>query len=196
MCEIISATTMAYISIASAAVSVYATQQSAKAQRGAIKAQQENEREEVHAKAEEELGQRIRQARERRARARVAAGESGALGASFAASINQSLADTDYDAAIVSKNAAFAQRGIDDRANVALSQIRDPSALEAGLQIASAGISGYQAGLGIENLRSAADSGRIAVDMVDASGNLAESVSEGTSLADSINSGAAAGGYA
>lgn len=154
MCEIISATTMMYISIASAAVSAYATHESAKAQRGAIKAQQENEREEVAAKAEEELGQRIRQSRERRARARVAAGESGALGASFAASINQSLADQDYDAAIVSKNAAFAQRGIDDRANVALSQIRDPSALEAGLQIATAGIAGYQTGLGIENLRS------------------------------------------
>lgn len=188
MCEIISATTMAYISIASAAVSVYATQQSAKAQRGAIKAQQESEREEVHARAEEELGQRIRQSRERRARARVAAGESGALGASFAASLNQSLSDQDYNAALVSKNAAFAQRGIDDRANVALSQIRDPSALEAGLQIASAGLAGYQTGLGIENLRSTADAGRVAVDMVDASGNLAQSVDAGTAAADLASS--------
>lgn len=155
MCEIISATTMMYISIASAAVSAYAQHETAKAQRDAIKTQQENEREEVHAQAEEELGQRIRQSRERRARARVAAGESGALGASFAAQINQSLSDTDYDAALVAKNSAFKQRGIDDRANVALSQIRDPSALEAGLQIATAGINGYRTGLGIEQLRSA-----------------------------------------
>ena len=167
MCEPISATTMMYISIASAAVGVYAQHQTAKAQRAAIKQQQENEREEVHDKAEEELGQRIRQARERRARARVAAGESGALGASFAASINQSLADTDYDAAIVSKNSAFAQRGIDDRANVALSQIRDPSALEAGLQIATAGINGYRTGLGIENLRTAQTAGSSLVPSVD-----------------------------
>ncbi len=156
MCEPISATTMAYLAIASSAVSVYATQQSAKAQRQAINAQADAEREEVHAQAEEELGQRIRASRERRGRARVAAGESGALGASFAASINQSLMDQDYDAALVAKRSAFAQRGIDDRANTALSQIRDPSALEAGLQIASAGISGYHTGLGIENLQSAA----------------------------------------
>jgi hypothetical protein len=143
MCEPISATTMAYIAIASSAVSVYAQSQTAKAQKRNIRQQQENEREEVHEKAEEELGQRIREQRERRARARVAAGESGALGASFAASINQSLSDTNMDAALVSKQAAFAQRGIDDRANTALAGIRDPSALEAGLQIASAGASAY-----------------------------------------------------
>lgn len=184
MCEPISATTMAYISIASAAVGVYAQHQTAKAQRGAIKAQQESEREEVHAKAEEDLGQRIRQSRERRARARVAAGESGALGASFAASLNQSLSDQDYDAALVSKNSAFAQRGIDDRANVALSQIRDPSALEAGLQIATAGINGYRTGLGIEALQSTADAGRVATDMTDAAGNLTQSVDIGTAIAD------------
>jgi hypothetical protein len=184
MCEIISATTLAYMSVASAAVGVYAQHQSAKAQRDAINAQQENEREEVHAQAEEELGQRIRTARERRARARVAAGESGALGASFAASINQSLADTDYDAAIVAKNSAFAQRGIEDRANVALSQIRDPSALEAGLQIATAGISGYQTGLGIENLRDAAASGRGMKLVTD--GALAPTVDQGTAIADAV----------
>ncbi len=156
MCEIISATTMMYIAIASSAVSVYAQTQTAKAQKEAIGVQQEHEREETAEAAEEELGQRIRASRERRARARVAAGESGALGASFAASINQSLTDQNMDAALISKKSAFAQRGIDDRASTALSQIRDPSALEAGLQIATAGISGYQTGLGIESLQTAA----------------------------------------
>lgn len=153
MCEIISATTMMYLSIASSAVGIYAQQQTAKAQKHSIRTQQEHEREEVSEAAEEELGQRIRASRERRGRARVAAGESGALGASFAASINQSLADENMDAALISKKAAFAQRGIDDRANTALSQIRSPSALEAGLQIAGAGVAGYQAGLSIEALR-------------------------------------------
>jgi hypothetical protein len=143
------------ISIASAAVGTYAQHESAKAQADAIGVQQENEREEIAEGAEEELGQRIRENRERRARARTAAGESGALGNSFAASINQSLTDENMDAALVSKKAAFAQRGVDDRANMALSQIRDPSALEAGLQIAQAGMSGYTTGLGIEGLMSA-----------------------------------------
>ncbi len=153
MCEVITATTMMYIGIASSAVGLYAQRETAKAQRDQIETQAAGEREEVAEAAEEELGQRIRESRARRARARVAAGESGALGASFAASINQSLADENMDAALVSKKAAFTQRGITDRANTALSQIRSPSALEAGLQIATAGIGGYQTGLGIEKLR-------------------------------------------
>jgi hypothetical protein len=155
MCEAISATTMMYISLASSAVGLYAQSETAKAQGKQIRTQAESEREEVAEAAEEDLGQRIRASRERRARARVAAGESGALGASFAASINQSLADQSMDAALVSKKAAFTQRGIDDRAATALSGIRSPSALEAGLQLATAGISGYQTGLGIEALRTA-----------------------------------------
>lgn len=155
MCGPAAPAVMMWISIASSAVSVYAQDQSAKAQTQQIKTQQEHEREEISEAAEEELGQRIRASRERRARTRVAAGESGALGNSFAASINQSLTDENMDAALISKKAAFAQRGVDDRANVALSQIRDPSALEAGLQIASAGAQGYQTGLGIASLQTA-----------------------------------------
>ncbi len=156
MCE---PTTLAVLAIASTTVSMYAQHQTAKAQSDAIKAQQENERQEVLARQEEELGQKVRAARERRARAKVAAGESGALGASFIASINQSIQDQDMDAALAQKNVAFAQRGIDDRANTALAGIRSPSALEAGLAIASAGASGYSAGLGIQADKAAAAAG-------------------------------------
>lgn len=155
MCEPITATTLFYLSIASSAVGIYAQTQSAKGQKAAIEAQAGREREEIGEAAEEDLGQRIRESRERRARARVSAGESGALGASFAASINQSLSDQNLEAALVAKQSAFAQRGVSDRAATALSQIRSPSALEAGLQIAGAGIQGYQTGLGIEKLRTA-----------------------------------------
>lgn len=153
MCDIVSASIA--ISIASAGVGIYAQQQTAKVQRLSIESQKEHEQEEILESAEEELGQRIRASRERRERARVSAGESGALGASFAASINQSLADEKMDAALISKQAAFAQRGVEDRAASALSQIRDPSALEAGLQIAGAGLSGYSTGLGIQELKNA-----------------------------------------
>ena len=153
MCDVITPTVMMYMSLATTAVGVYAQRETAKAQTANIKNQQEHEREEVSEAAEEELGQRIRASRERRARARVAAGESGALGASFAASINQSLSDENMDAALISKKAAFSQRGIDDRANTALSQVRSPSALEAGLKLAGAGVSGYETGLGIQTLR-------------------------------------------
>jgi hypothetical protein len=143
------------LSIASAATSLYAQQQTAKAQTKSVQAQADAERDEIGAAAEEDIGDRIRAGRQRRARAMVAAGESGALGASFAASINQSLADEHLDVAKVGKNAAFASRGVTDRANVSLSQIRSPSALEAGLTIAGAGISGYRAGSELDDLRTA-----------------------------------------
>jgi hypothetical protein len=159
MCEPISATAMAWISVGTAAVGLYAQQETAKAQSEAIGNQQDAERDEIHEKSEEELGVRIKEAREKRARARVAAGESGALGASFAASINQSLADQDNTVALVQKNVAFAQRAVDDRANTALAGIRSPSALEAGLSIAGAGASGYSSGLSLEARRKAAATG-------------------------------------
>jgi len=159
MCEVVSATTMMYMAIASSAVSVYAQKQTADAQSKAIGVQAENERKEVGAKAEEQLGVRIREAREKRARARVAAGESGAMGQSFAAAMNQSLQDQDMDAALISKNLSFAQSGIADRANSSLAGIRSPSALEAGLSIAGAGMSGYSAGSAAEARRATAAEG-------------------------------------
>lgn len=138
--------TMTILAVATTGINIYAQNQTAKAQRQATEVQAENERMEALESSEEEIGQRIRAAREARSRARVAAGESGALGASFAASINQSLQDQDTDIALVSKNLAFQQRGIEDRANVAFAGIRKTSALQAGLQIATAGASGFAIG--------------------------------------------------
>lgn len=142
---------MAGLAIASTAVSTYAQHQTAKAQAAAVNVQRDNEKRENLERNEEELGQRVRAAREARARARVAAGESGALGQSFAASMNQSLQDQDSDAALIQKNVAFSDRATDYRANTALSSIRSPSALEAGLNIASAGVQGYNAGLSLKS---------------------------------------------
>lgn len=138
--------TMTLLAVAATGVNIYAQNQTAKAQRQAIETQAENERIEALESSEEEIGQRIRAARESRSRVRVAAGESGALGASFAASINQSLQDQDTDIALVSKNLAFQQRGIEDRANVAFAGIRTTGALQAGLQIATAGAKGFAVG--------------------------------------------------
>jgi hypothetical protein len=150
---------MAYISIASAAVGVYAQHESAKAQAEAIGNQAEGEREEAHAVAEEEMGESVRIAREKRARALTAAGESGALGQSFAVAMNQSIQDQDADLALAEKGLAFKSRGISDREGTALAGIRDPSALEAGLTIVGAGVSGYAAGEGIEQRRATKASG-------------------------------------
>jgi hypothetical protein len=152
MCE---PTTLAILAIASTGVSMYAQHQTAKAQADAIKVQQEHESSEALERQEEELGVAIREQRAARERARVAAGESGAQGASFIASMNQSIQDQDMDAALAQKNVAFAQRASSDRAATALAGIRDPSALEAGLSMATAGASGYSAGLSIQAKREA-----------------------------------------
>lgn len=143
-------TAMTALSIASTAAGLYGQKQTAKAQSQLIAQQADAEREEVAEIAEEELGDRIRVAREQRAKARVAAGESGALGASFAASMNQSLQDQDMDVALAAKSLAFKQRGIGDREDTAMAGVRSPSALEAGLSIAGSAASGYRSGLSIE----------------------------------------------
>jgi len=148
-----------WISMAMSAVQTYSQHETAQAQAKAIGVQQENERTEARDVAEEELGVRVREARSKRERARVAAGESGALGQSFAAQINQSIADQDMMAAKVAKGLAFSQRGIDDRANTALAGIHDPSALEAGLSIGSAGARGWQQGAEWEDARKARNRG-------------------------------------
>ena len=150
MCDPVTATVLA---IATTGVSIYAQNEAADAQRDAINAQAESERREALESAEEELGQRVRAACEQRARMRVAAGEAGALGQSFAASINQSLQDQDNDAALVAKNVAFSQRAADDRRNTELSQVRHVSSVEAGLAIATAGVGGVRTGKRLRDVR-------------------------------------------
>jgi len=144
---------LAALSIASMATSMYSQQQAGKAQAKAIGRQEESERQEAKDRAEEQLGETIKAQRQARARALVAAGESGVGGQSFIASINQSIQDQDMAAALAAKNVAFANRATSDRASTARAGIRNPSALEAGLNIASAGVSGYQTGLSIEKLK-------------------------------------------
>jgi len=145
MCDPVTATVTA-LSIATAGVGIYSQNESAKAQSEMIQRQADSEREESLDSAEEEIGSRIREARERRARARVAAGESGAQGASYAAMVNQSINDQQADTALVQKNSLNQQRAINDRVEVAESQIKRVSGLEAGLKIANAGVSGLSAG--------------------------------------------------
>jgi hypothetical protein len=142
---------MAALSIAGTAAGLYGQGQTAKAQSQLIAQQADAEREEVAEIAEEELGSRIREYRETRAKARVAAGESGAMGASFAASMNQSLQNQDMDAALAAKSLAFKQRGVEDRRNTAMAGIRSPSALEAGLSIAGSAARGYSQGKALES---------------------------------------------
>lgn len=145
------ATAMSVLSIASAAAGLYGQKQTAKSQTQLIAQQADAEREEVLDIAEEELGTLVKDARKSRASARVAAAESGAAGASFAASMNQSISDQNEAAALASKRVAFKQRGVDDRQNTALAGVRSPSALTAGLTIAGAAARGHSQGQSMED---------------------------------------------
>lgn len=141
---------MAALAVASTANSIYQTNKAAKQQAEVMNDMADNEREEIQAAAQEEMGERVRLAREARARARVAAGESGAMGQSFAAMINQSIQDQDESAGLVAKNASLQKRAVDDRLKTSLSQIRTVSSTEAGLQLASSAVGGYNSGLSIK----------------------------------------------
>lgn len=145
--------------LATTAVSLYAQNEQGKAQAERIGVQAEHEREEAGDAATEKLGVLVRESREKRSRARVAAGESGALGASFAASMNQSLDDFETDAALISKNLAFSDRSVTDRETSALANTRGVSALEAGLSIAGAGVGAYNKSIGLAARRKSSATG-------------------------------------
>lgn len=135
--------TMATLAIATTGYSVYQTNQSAKAQFAAQRQQAEHALEEQQTRSEEELGARMKEYRKTRARARVAGGESGAQGQSFAVSLNQLIQDQDADIALAHKNLALGQRStLTDLASAGAS-VRTVSGLEAGLQIATAGAGAY-----------------------------------------------------
>ena len=151
MCDPVS---IAALAAASAGVNAYAQNQTAKAQSKAFDQAAVVQKEEAMAVAEENLGDRIKAAREQRSRARVAQGESGLSGQSFALSLNQSIQDQNQDAARATKNLAMQERGIEQGLASSKASIRKVSALEAGLNIASAGISGYSSGSALERARS------------------------------------------
>ncbi len=140
MCE---PTTLAALAIASTGFSIYTQNQAARQQFRAQRQQAEAAMEEQQAAAEIELGARLKEFRKQRARARVAGGESGAQGQSYAVALNQSIQDQDEIAGIINKNLALGQRSTLLDLASANAATRTVSGLEAGLQIATAGTAAY-----------------------------------------------------
>jgi hypothetical protein len=136
-------TELTLLSIATTGFTVYQQNQAAKSTFKAQHKQAEAALEEQQSAAEEDMGQRLKQFRKQRARARVAGGESGAQGQSYAVALNQSLQDQDEVAGIISKNLSLGQRSKVMDLAAANSQVRTVSGLEAGLQIASSATSTY-----------------------------------------------------
>lgn len=139
MCDPVTA-----LSLASTGASLWGADRQADKASDAISTQARNQAEEQTAAAQAELGERVKAARRARATARVAAGESGAAGQSFALSLQQSVADQNQDAALISKQNRFAARTTQGQADSAIARNSGPSALGAALQLGTAGYSGRQ----------------------------------------------------
>ena len=150
MCE---PTLMTGLAIGSSAVSQVGQVVQANRTASALDTQRRAQAQEISAQAEGQLGERVKQARRERARLRVAAGEAGVGGGSVSAQLRDSFAQQNQDAATIARNARFADRASEARTESAFAQIDRPNLLTAGLQIATAGYSGYSQGLQLENLK-------------------------------------------
>lgn len=147
MCEPISIIT-GVLAVASTAGSVIAQTKSASAQTKAIRDQQAVVREEDRRQATNELFDQMRDTRRQQGRIRTAAGEAGLglnsgsiEGLLFDTAMQQELQGDRTLANMESRHASNTQQ-----AASMLSSIQKPTALGAGLQIASAGASAWSAG--------------------------------------------------
>ena len=132
---------------------IWGNRQSTKAQFGSLAAQREAQNEEISGKAGRSMGERVKQGRAERARLRVAAGEAGVAGNSFDAAMMDAAFQQADDISAIGVDANYAQRASDARYRAGLASVRNPGMLETGLQIASAGASGYAAGLQIKGAK-------------------------------------------
>jgi hypothetical protein len=138
MCEPVSLGTMGWLALGTTAAAGTAQAvsgyQQAQAAVDAADAQAEAQAEEYAATRDQQLGERVREARIQRSRMRVAAGEAGIGGQSFELQIQDSLGRQNQDAAVAKKQGGFTQRAI-NASNKNVGQ--GFNAISAGLQIAS-----------------------------------------------------------
>jgi len=143
--------TMTIVAVATSAAGIVGQVQSAKRQQAAIDAQYAQAQKEFAAKASAETNDRLREARREQSRIRVAAGEAGLqLGGSIDLLLKDSMLQSSLAAGRIQDNQG---REIDNaraEADSMSSRIDKPTVLSAGLQIANAGLSGYQRGQSIK----------------------------------------------
>lgn len=145
MCEPVSIT-MAALSVASTVMGQVGTRKAAKAQFASNAAQREAQNDQITDQASVKAGERVKQQRAEEARLRVAGGEAGVAGNSFEALLMDSVLQADMDLGIIGKDAANMDAASEARFLSANASVKNPGALENGLQIAGAAASGYAFG--------------------------------------------------
>jgi hypothetical protein len=144
---------VAALSIAQAAYQGYSQMQQASQQRKALGTARAAQAEEIAAQASTRAGARVQQARAERAKLTVAAGEAGISGTSVHDLLTTSGLQQAQDVALIQKNAAFQDRASQADYEYGLSRSAGPSALELGLGIGGAGLSGYESGKALQARR-------------------------------------------
>ena len=145
--------TMAAVMGTTKALQIYGQRQATKAQFGALANQRRAQNEEIAGKAGREQGERIKQGRAERSRLRVAGGEAGIAGNSFAASLMDVAFQQNEDVSAIGQDARFAQRASEAQFKSGLASVKNPGFLENTLSIAAASAGGYATGLQIKTAR-------------------------------------------
>ena len=149
---------MTVAAVASTAVSLVGTMQSAEAQQDAIRSQQESAATQVAKQEQAQTNDRLRAARQEDSRIRVAAGEAGlSLGSqSIETMLMNNQMQTGLGSERIGLNADMQQENVSAEANAALARTATPSALSAGLQLGLSGFQGYKAGQNLQLQKSLA----------------------------------------
>jgi hypothetical protein len=151
---------MAAVAVTTTAVGVVQQIQTAKAQNAAIQNAYAVQTEQIRQNETSDINDRLRAARKEQGRIKVAAGEAGLqLSGSVAGLLRDSTMQTALYDERIRANADNRVAGAGAEATSQFSQVQEPTALGAGLQIAGAAVKGYYTGSGIMASRSAAARG-------------------------------------
>lgn len=152
-----SAAGLATVAVASTAASIYSQAKTAKWQEQAARDQLALIEEQSQDTQAAEINDRLRAMRKEQARTRVAAGEAGLqLGGSIEMLLKDSVMQAGLSVERSNTNAERDRQSARAEANSMLSRIDRPTALGAGLQLASAGASAWASGSSIAIRRKAA----------------------------------------
>ena len=135
MCEPISASTAAYLAIASTVVGTASTAIAAKQQAVALGRQGQQRANEISAAGSAALGVRARQARLDQARAEVSGGEAGIRGQSYEANLSNIASQANNDKGTIESNTKNGLASNQQDINATASRITQPNYSGAALQI-------------------------------------------------------------
>lgn len=136
--------------LASAGATLYGQNQQARANTRAARKSAQAQATEQRAASAAELGVRMRERNRRLGLARVAAGEAGVGGQSYAMGLQQIMGEFNTDAAMIEQNASFARTATQRRLDSVAARNRGPNPLSAGLRIAEAGLTGISQGAAVD----------------------------------------------